>query len=111
MCLMCESYYDSCAEAKCVKRAKETDAERYKSNESQFFECEYFRSNQGLYEYFLWKGYSEPCEHIIAEHGSECNVIKPGERTWGNDAKGVAINLFGYHYCNCELIDGEWEYF
>lgn len=110
MCLMCESYYDSCTEAQCIKRAKETDAERYKSNESQFFECEYFRSNQGLYEYFLWKGYSEPCEHIIAEHGPECGVVKRQQQNWSDYNTGEISTWFGYNLCNCDLIDGEWEY-
>lgn len=80
MCLMCEFYLGTCAEPECVAKATGE---------------ELFTSRKGTYQYFLWKGYSEPCEHIKAEHGPECEIFNPEVRE-----------------CNCDIYsDGRIVYY
>lgn len=97
MCLMCEHYYDSCSEEECVAAAK-TRAQADRS----LLE-EYYQGRSGM-ELFLWKGYSDaPCEHIRADHGPECTVVKRTETEYG----------LLFDSCNCETYDEglTWTYY
>ena len=84
MCLMCEFYYDICYEPECVARA--TGEELFTSRD--------FYKGKG-FQAFVWKKYTEPCEHIKAEHGPECELMTK------TDA----------YDCNCDLIGGKWVYY
>lgn len=68
MCLMCEYYYDLCDKAECVDAA---------TGEEKFI------SRGGTYKYFLHKGYSGPCRHMIAEHEPDCPVVKKVQSEYG----------------------------
>ena len=96
MCLMCEYYLDTCDKPQCVAAAKTRAAADVNLRE------EHFTSRSGR-ELFLWKGYSaEPCDHIKANHGPDCTLVKKTDSEYGlvNDE------------CNCDKQnDGTWVYY
>lgn len=99
---MCERYYDCCSEKECINEAKKRYEDTIASGERNMSIMEeYFRSRSG-YEYFLWRGASQPCKHIIADHGSECNVVKKTKTEYG----------MLFDTCNCEKNeDNTYEYY
>lgn len=80
MCLMCEYYIDYCEDPGCYEKANE-------------YNRIWTRSGSKMY---LWRGYGEPCEHILEKHGPECKIRIPA----GDDERD----------CNC-WADGEGWYY
>lgn len=61
MCLMCEVYVALCTERECYVRAPAYD--RYETRRGD--------------KMYLWRGYGEPCEHILATHSPDCSIRVP----------------------------------
>lgn len=103
MCLMCEYYYDICADSECVASAKErAEADRRLHNKYRDSgpQQEYFATKN--YAYFLHRGYSAPCEHMREHHAPLCNaVVKFFDKE---------LDKFTYGDCNCWQSEEGWQY-
>jgi hypothetical protein len=85
---MCEYYLDSCEEPECYEAADLDN--RYQ-----------MRSGEKL---TLWRGYGEPCKHILEKHGPDCDIRKPNIQ---NDGYG---DYDEREDCNCYKENGAWAY-
>lgn len=76
MCLMCEWYISSCSEPECVEMAKTRieDAKATGDRHAISNAVDEYWDGRSV-KLFIWKGYSEPCEHIKAEHGVSCEIF------------------------------------
>lgn len=93
MCLMCEWYIDICYVPSCAKAA------RIRAGKDKRLSDEYYTSRSDKSS-FLFKGYSDPCIHMVKDHGPDCSAVKRHETEYG----------MMYDSCNCWEQDGEWHY-
>lgn len=103
MCLMCEWYIDSCDKPECIEAAEQRYENAKASGDRQQISsaAEELYVSRSDWKLFLWKGYSEPCEHIREGHGPHCAVVKRQETEYG----------LLYDSCNCDWLDGSWVYY
>lgn len=102
MCLMCIHYYDSCSEPECYEMGKAL----YYENPKAFYDPPHYETRLGS-RYFLQVPGVDPCEHIRANHGPECAVVKKQfhEASWSENG------WWDYDTCSCYGSEEEgWEY-